>query len=449
MLIHENNLFSNRFSDNLIPLCSDILRISLTNLKILDNDSFVIIELYLKSERLNTVEIGMRKLQQDCNQIEKFVPKTTILLLMDCLNSSDHNIAPASICLLIHFLSDNLLDDPDIKHRFASTLQSTNTEASCRLYELSIGIAIKQYASFEKVQFVIDKALNDLASGDDVLVQLNLLEMLQSLCIQDYGFSYLEKKGVLMSLAKKVEQVDENPLANLMIPGLIKFFGVMASYYPQKIFQSYSPLFHLLFSCLLENQSNVIHAALDTLGHLSKSDECKKSIDKNFGQKVPQVLAHIYRSITNYPNDVKIRAFNCLENVFSIDDQEMLNNQIVCLSEKFFLGIFESFNDFSSLLNFCKTPFNDLSFSAFNFLKSLAIFPFGQKSIAKSAGFIEFLLDRKIGVSFEVKQVKYEVVEILSRSSIFDGTTIAQFCKYVREGVNFVEPMSEVSFETS
>lgn len=434
----------------MVLICLDILEISLSNYKIVDSDSFSIIETFLNSKPQVTV-VSIRKLQRDCNEISSYVPKSTILLLIKCLSSQHVNIGPPTINLLCIFLNDNFLDDDDINFQLSSLLETSNTEVLCRTYEVSVGIACKNYSSFEKIKIpIIDKCLNDLASGSDVLLQLNILEILQALCMQDYGFSYLENKDILNKLARKIEEANEDALSALLIPGLMKFFGTIAAKYPQKIFQNYSSLFDLLFNCIIENQPSLIYSALDTLGYLSKSNECKKSLDKDYGEKFPWVLANIYNNISNYSSDVKLRAFLCLENAFSLDgDPDMVNNQITCICENWCKHIFEDMNDFSSLLNFCKTPFDDLSQSVFGFLKSLSHHSFGQKGIAKSAGFIEFLLDRKIGSSYEIKQKKFEVIEVLAKSSIFDANTIANFNKYIREGANFVEPMSEVSFEPS
>ncbi|KAL7021961.1 hypothetical protein ACKWTF_012087 [Chironomus riparius] len=435
--------------DNVTLMCQDILDISLSHFKIADSDSFGIIELLLKSSP-PIQRIAIRKLQTDCLAISAFVPKSTVLLLIKCLNSEHVNIGPATIKLLVECLREDLLNDADIIHQLSPSLDTTKTEALCRIYEVCVRIGIKNFTSFEKVQLIIDKCVSNLTSGSDVLLQLNLLDILQSLCLRDYGLSYLENKNVLQNLSRKIEDINEDPLSGLLLPGLMKFFGGVASLYPQKIFQNYSSLFDLLFNCILEDHPSLIYSALDTLGYLSKSDECKKSLDNDFGHKFVQVVEHVYQNIPNYPNDVKVRALLCLEQVFAPDDyEEMINNQITSICEKWCIGLFGPSKDFSTLLNICKTPFDDLSTAAFKLVKSLAIYSFGQEGIAKTGGFVEYLMSRKSGSTLELKQKKYEVIEILARSSIFDATLIAQFRKYIREGINFVEPMSEVSLESS
>jgi hypothetical protein len=64
-------------------------------------------------------------------------------------------------------------------------------------------------------------------------------------------------------------------------------------------------------------------------------------------------------------------------------------------------------------------------------------------------GFVEFLLDRNSKVSLEVKQIKYEVVQLLSESNAFDAAILLQLQKYVREGLNYVQGITEIAFEST
>lgn len=70
-------------------------------------------------------------------------------------------------------------------------------------------------------------------------------------------------------------------------------------------------------------------------------------------------------------------------------------------------------------------------------------------SFVFSGGFIEFLLDRNAKRSHEVKQLKYEIVQILSESNAFDAAITLLLQKYVREGFNYVQAITEVAFESA
>ncbi|KAG5670347.1 hypothetical protein PVAND_000621 [Polypedilum vanderplanki] len=440
--------YSNESEQNALMVC-EIIEFCLSNLVLQDQNSFVTIEQILNINCFT--RIAIRKLQKDCNEISKFVPKSTILLIINCLKSPQVQIGPPSIELLENFLSNEFLDDADIKRELNSCTEVNQSEIKCRIYDVAVALASKGFSYFEKTRFILEKIINELNTNDsDILLQMNLLEILQGLCAQDYGLNYLEEKGVLQNLARKIQTLNENPLISLLIPSLMKFFSTVASAFPQKIYNNYSPLIDLLFECLMNDEdSTLFYAALDTLGSITKYDDGKRSMDATFGEQICHVLSKIYQSITNYPSEIKVRAFQCLENVFYTDDNEPINNQIAYISRKWLQSIFATPNSFSTLLNYCNMPFDDILLSAFSFLKSIVKHEFGQKKVAETGGFFEFLLNRKPGTIFEVKQKRYEVIEILAKSNEFNANQIALFNKYVREGPNFVEPMSQIDFEPS
>lgn len=61
---------------------------------------------------------------------------------------------------------------------------------------------------------------------------------------------------------------------------------------------------------------------------------------------------------------------------------------------------------------------------------------------------MEYLLDRNARITHEAKQVKYEVIQILSESNAFDANVTVQLQRYVREGFNYVLAHAEVAFDS-
>lgn len=64
-------------------------------------------------------------------------------------------------------------------------------------------------------------------------------------------------------------------------------------------------------------------------------------------------------------------------------------------------------------------------------------------------GFVEYLLDRNSRVSHEVKQLKYEIIQVLAESNAFEASVTVLLQKYVREGFNYVQAVTEVAFESN
>lgn len=57
------------------------------------------------------------------------------------------------------------------------------------------------------------------------------------------------------------------------------------------------------------------------------------------------------------------------------------------------------------------------------------------------------MLDRNAETTKESKELKYEIVKLLSRSSVFDHTTLLRLKAYVKEGPFYVQAITEVAIE--
>lgn len=80
-------------------------------------------------------------------------------------------------------------------------------------------------------------------------------------------------------------------------------------------------------------------------------------------------------------------------------------------------------------------------------LKSICTFSWGVKALQKTAGFIEFLLDRRVEFDTDAVQEKFNVIKQLSDSAHLDTPIIMQLKKYVTEGAFYVVPIMEVATE--
>lgn len=70
-------------------------------------------------------------------------------------------------------------------------------------------------------------------------------------------------------------------------------------------------------------------------------------------------------------------------------------------------------------------------------------------ALKDTAGMIEYFLDRRAEFDKEARQVKYEVISILSETTVFDAHTILLLKKYVNEGPHYVEGIVDIAVEGS
>lgn len=62
-------------------------------------------------------------------------------------------------------------------------------------------------------------------------------------------------------------------------------------------------------------------------------------------------------------------------------------------------------------------------------------------------GLVEFLLDRHVETTKECKEIKYEIVKLLSESTVFDSHTLLRLKAFVKEGPYYVRAVTEVAIE--
>lgn len=420
----------------------------MTNLKLDEEpDLSDTVEKIIKHPNAKVKTVAVRFVEKNLKQSQALHNVSTVLLFIECLQSNETSVGVPSIQILTDLLSEqNFLDDSAVKHQLASALEKANETVSLRIYSIAVGVSRKNVSMMNKAEFLLEKCLDEI-DKNDLLVLMNVLEVLKDLCLESYGLVYLENKGVFTKLMKRIETAEQDPLSAIMIPGLMKFFGSVAVFNPEKIFNAYPSLINTLFTCLLSDDFLLLFTALDTLGNLAKFEDGKRALDALDADQCAKVMSHISKAIPSYSSELKVRAINCLENVFWIEPTAPKNNQINYICGKWFNCVFG--DDLTALLGFCQNPFEDISLSAFKCLLSLAQHDFAQRAISSTGGFVEFLLDRNLKTSHEVKQIKYEVIKVLSESNAFDASIAVLMQKYVREGFNYVQAITEIAFESA
>jgi 26S proteasome non-ATPase regulatory subunit 5 len=243
---------------------------------------------------------------------------------------------------------------------------------------------------------------------------------------------------------RKIETIDDDPFAKIMIPSFIKFFGNIAIIHPSKIFNGYPKVVDALFECLLSEDYTILPISYDTLGHLGRSNEGKKYL--NSVVHIKKALKSLGTSIKNMPTDLKIRILNCLHNLFDVEGNTC-DNQVTCITQSWYDCLADSQEHLNFIMTYCKNPFPDIRVAALGLLKAVCTHKWGQEYMKNSGGFIEYLLDRKVDFDINAIQEKYEVVKVLAVSTVFDAQQIVELRKYVADGAFYKETITEVAIE--
>ncbi|KMQ92678.1 26s proteasome non-atpase regulatory subunit 5-like protein [Lasius niger] len=338
----------------------------------------------------------------------------------------------------------HILYKGELLRTFARLLQ--NDTISFRVYEVIVDIAKTSREALEvTAQSGFLNSLINVLENDDILLQLNALEILTQLAIFEEGLSYLEQQEVLSKLVQKIAQANENPLSNLLIPGLMKFFGNVARHWPNELFTKYPMIISALFEVIDSGDQNILGSALDTLGFVSASVEGKYALQV-LGDAMPGALKKIAEIVQKMPTPLRVRGLNNLALILEVKRDEQ-DNRILSLTKLWFDSLCD--DPLGMIVTICRQPFADIRKAGLEVLAVIASQVWGQEYISTHPGLVEFLLDRNIESFKECKDVKYEVVKRLSQAErdIFDADTIQKFKQFVNEGPYFVDINTEVAIE--
>ncbi|XP_058463668.1 26S proteasome non-ATPase regulatory subunit 5 [Malaya genurostris] len=423
-------------------LACDILSICLSNLSI-DEPAEVknVIEKSLSHVNPKVQIFGLRELRRLLgSQPDSFANETLILLVIKCLASEETSVGTPSIDLLV-LLLPRFVHLRGVQENLETLLRKNET-IRCRLYEVAVKLARQSSELLDSMEKLLQHAVREL-NVDDVLLQLNVLQVLSELAVNNHGMAYLENNGVFDNLLRKIDKLDEDPMAPILIPGLMKFYGSIAAIHPSKIYEGYPKIITLLFDSLVSEDLSVLPVAYDTLGRMACSNEGKRQIHYKHGALLKKTLKYFSRIIRNLPNDLKERLLHCLQLLFTIDS---IDNQITTITQAWYNDMTEEEN-LNLIMDYIKNPFPDMRRAALGLLNAIIGHRWGQIYMLNTGGFMEYILDRKQEADKDVILDKYEIIRQLSLSTVFDAQTTFELKKYVTEGAFYVQGITEVAVE--
>ncbi|KYN30583.1 26S proteasome non-ATPase regulatory subunit 5, partial [Trachymyrmex septentrionalis] len=382
-------------------------------------------------------------------KIFQLLSDTTLLIsIINRISDNDLNVAECAMSI-VKKIGENpngphILYKGELLRTFARLLQ--NDTISFRVYEVIVDIAKTSQEALEvSAQSGFLNSLINILENEDILLQLNALEILTQLAVFEEGLSYLEQQEVLSKLVQKISQVNENPLSNLLIPGLMKFFGNVARHWPNELFARYPVIISALFDVIDSGDQNILGPALDTLGYVSASIEGKYALQA-LGEAMPSALKKIAEIVQRMPTALRIRGLNNLALILEVKRVEQ-DNRILSLTKLWFDSLCD--DPLGMIVAMCRQPFVDIRQAGLQVLAVISSQVWGQEYISTYPGLVEFLLDRNIESYKECKDAKYEVVKYLSQAerNIFDADTMQKFKQFVNEGPYFIDVNTEVAIE--
>lgn len=187
-------------------------------------------------------------------------------------------------------------------------------------------------------------------------------------------------------------------------------------------------------------------------GQLGRTSEGKILLNSLHNKRMFETLNDVGKSIHNLPTVLQVRALNSIEALLQCDPNDASNNEVSTITEYWFVALsgHKLFaRDLAFVQEFSRNPFPEIKLAALRLLAVICYYRWGQRALSETAGFIEYLLDRKAEFDKDILHEKYNVLKAVVDSSDFDINTIQQIKQYVKDGVFYIQGIMEVAVEGS
>ncbi|XP_078605208.1 26S proteasome non-ATPase regulatory subunit 5-like [Branchiostoma floridae x Branchiostoma japonicum] len=319
-----------------------------------------------------------------------------------------------------------------------------------RVYEVLVNL---QAISPMALQYCSDSGLltqlTGELSGGDVLVQVNCIDMLSSLAQSTHGLNWLEQQGVVGKLETMLTAADSDPMSSFYIPGVIKFFGTMASIRPDETMEHHGTFMKIVFESLDSRDPTMVKIAVETVGMVGSRPDGKMALEKQ-GNAWTDCLKQFGRIVLNPPTEMRMYGLTTLASLFSLQVTDHTEDQLSMLE-----GWFNTFSPkpMDTLMSIVQQPFQNLHCAGLAVLQALSNQPWAQRAMANFPGFVEYLVDRSTEKDKMGKEARYEVIKALVESSTaletFGSPFYLKLKEYYRQGPFYVRVQAEVAMEGS
>lgn len=262
-------LFQSKKSDQ-INLACEVLSLCMSKMIITDDDiddNYIqILEKCLKSsEKLKLVALTENeRILKDFPDLPFNIEIVKLIIM--CLESESLQIKATKILiqLFIKLPSQQITKIQDVFERVL--LKSDSIKCLC--YDIAIKVSIHSLESLCKMEFILNKIINDI-HGNDILLQLNVLDLLSELPRTEHGFNYYQTNGIFQIVSDRFHNCLKDPDNILLSTGYMKFFGNIAYFYPIKIFTECPNVLKYICNCIVQLNTNditLVLVAMETFG---------------------------------------------------------------------------------------------------------------------------------------------------------------------------------------
>ncbi|XP_046570431.1 26S proteasome non-ATPase regulatory subunit 5-like [Haliotis rubra] len=393
-------------------------------------------------------QLSRASVENVCSLFE--VPEL-VLKVADHLADDSLTVAkPAGVILTnLGKMPDGLaaLYSPEMEQRLQKAMEKNDTVRFI-LFQIVVDISraspigLQRSAEAGYIQQLVSEV-----HKDDILVQLNCLELMSDLAQEQHGIVFLDEQGIVGKMEDMMSNVESDPMAGFLLPGLMKFFGGLARYHPKEVCGKFNKFTNLVFHSVDGGDSTLQATAIDTIGFIGSTTDGKLALEK-LGSQMTGYMKRVGKLIQNSISETKTRCLQAVASLLQLKVEDQ-TAEFLALTETWFSHLFPK--PFDVLWDIVKQPFSDLRCSTYGIFQALALQPWGQKLMNEAPGFCEFVLDRTTENCKEGKESKYEVICTLAQSPTvidsFGRPFYVRVMEYYKQGAFYVQAQSEVALE--
>lgn len=327
-------------------------------------------------------------------------------------------------------------------------ISQRNSIVQFRIFEVFVDFVLKYPEHVETCRSagIFDGLISTLMNSGDILSQLNALEQLSKVAMSGLqGLRYVEEKSIMTWVEKTI--ISNDPVVGLLLPGAVKFFGVVAQADPLRVIPKYENTTNSLFENIVSEDPSIRCLCAETIAFIGAKPEGLKILNSN-PDRLKRCVRVMAKMIMNPGEDDYIRS-RTAASLSSMFDHCYQDVEVSMICEKLFRQIDQ--HPISYLFKLAQQPFSELRYCSLKLLAAVSRYSWAEQDFVLCAGFLEYLLDRKTETEKQGHELKYEIIKNLSLSQTSkDNLGIDYYeklIKYTKQGPFYSESHVEVSYE--
>jgi 26S proteasome non-ATPase regulatory subunit 5 len=353
---------------------------------------------------------------------------------------------------LISLSGNGWLFNDDFIRLFKHLLSTKNSVTKFRIYDVFVEYVTKypEYIEQCKQCGIFDDLIRVILHSEDVLSQLNALEMLSQIAVSSpQGLSFVQENGIIGWMGETFAKSESDPLISFLLPGCVKFFGVLCASNPMEIIPQYKPILKKIFEDVHGSDDPTLSClCAETIAFICSKGNGLKVLYNSESDATKGVIRTMTKIVTN-PGEDDYSRERILTSLTSMFDHDVNDVELTNICEKLYRYLGDS--PMAYLLKLAQIPFAEIRHGSFTLLGHISKYSWVEQDMILCAGFMEYLLDRSTETEKDGHELKFNIIQNLSRSvTALDNFGPDYFGKletYVNQGPFYSESHVVVAYD--